>query len=223
MVNVDLKLLEPTVPTPLLALAAREGRTLRVPAGAQLFRAGDAVTGLHLLVDGAVRVTRASAGRAVTVHSERPGGLLGEIALFTDGSYPATAVAIEPSVLCFIPAASVRRALGAEPELADLLLRRMAARARGVIARLDRMAHLTVLQRLALYLVERHDATRTRTMSLGMTQVALAEELGTVKELVVRELRTLRELGLIEPLGGGRYRLTDLTGLRMVAGERRRR
>ena len=219
----DLASLRPHVPGPLLELAARDGRILRVPAGAQLFRAGETVAGLHLLVEGSVRVTRESAGRAVTVHGELAGGLLGEIALFSDGTYPGTAATLEPSTLCFIPAAAVRRALASDAGLAEALLHRMAARAREVIARLDRLAHLTVLQRLALYLADRHAASRARTISLGMTQVALAQELGTVKELVVRELRTLRTLQLLEPVGAGRYRVLDEAGLRLLAGRSRGR
>jgi hypothetical protein len=44
----------------------------------------------------------------------------------------------------------------------------------------------------------------------------LAEELGTVKEVIVRELRTLRRLRLIEPMGRGLYRVIDLPALRAL-------
>jgi DNA-binding transcriptional regulator LsrR (DeoR family) len=40
-----------------------------------------------------------------------------------------------------------------------------------------------------------------------MTQLRLAEELGTVREVVSRELRELVRAGIVESLGGGRYRL----------------
>ena len=206
----DLAALADRLPAPLLALAARDGRTLSLERGARLFVAGAAVRGLHLVVTGGVRVVRESVERAVVVHHEGPGGLLGEVALFTDGVYPGSAVATEPTALRLVPADAVRRALAAEPAIAELLLRRLARRTREVIERLDRVAHLTVVRRVALHLLARA-ATSARgraagppVVSLGMTQTALAEELGTVKPIVVRELGTLRRLGLVEAVGAGR-------------------
>lgn len=67
--------------------------------------------------------------------------------------------------------------------------------------------------------MERAAASGGPRISLGMTQSALAEELGTVREVVVRELRLLRREGLIESLGGNRYRILDLARLRARADE----
>ena len=50
-----------------------------------------------------------------------------------------------------------------------------------------------------------------------MTQDRLAEELGTVREVVARELRALVRRGWIASLGGGRYRLIDARSLRAAA------
>ena len=50
-----------------------------------------------------------------------------------------------------------------------------------------------------------------------MTQQQLAEELGTVREVISRELRVLMRAGLMESIGGGRYRLLDLARLGALA------
>ena len=50
-----------------------------------------------------------------------------------------------------------------------------------------------------------------------MTQTELAEEIGTVREVVVRALRELRELGAIESVGDGKYQVTDLATLQQLA------
>jgi predicted transcriptional regulator len=47
-----------------------------------------------------------------------------------------------------------------------------------------------------------------------MTQTALAEELGTVREVVVRAVRSLCERGIIERVGRGRLRVVDVARLR---------
>ncbi|MDQ6768678.1 MAG: helix-turn-helix domain-containing protein [Gemmatimonadota bacterium] len=86
----------------------------------------------------------------------------------------------------------------------------------------------SVQARLARFIVERHraamDGGRSRsgrgergTFSLGMTQTALAEELGTVREVVVRALRGLRQLGAIESAGDGKYRVSNRSILEQLA------
>jgi len=52
-----------------------------------------------------------------------------------------------------------------------------------------------------------------------MTQQQLAEELGTVREVVVRELQALRAAGLVRALGSGRFEIVDATALRARAEE----
>jgi DNA-binding transcriptional regulator LsrR (DeoR family) len=61
---------------------------------------------------------------------------------------------------------------------------------------------------------------KRNTFSLGMTQTALAEEIGTVREVVVRALRELRESGAIESVGDGKYRVSDLATLEQLARAR---
>jgi CRP/FNR family transcriptional regulator len=182
-----------------------------------LFAAGDPVPGLHVIVSGSVRILRGSAGRAIVVHREGPGGMLGEVALFGSGRYPGSAVAAEPTVTLLIPTTALRGAMRRTPALAELLLARLAHRAEGFIERLDRQAHHSVLRRLATHIDTRHHPSR-RAVSLGMTQAELAEELGTVKEVIVRSLRMLRQLRLVEPAGRGLYRVVDPLGLRALAG-----
>ena len=47
-----------------------------------------------------------------------------------------------------------------------------------------------------------------------MTQQALAEELGTVREVISREIKALVKERTIETLGGGRYRVVDMATLK---------
>jgi GTP-sensing pleiotropic transcriptional regulator CodY len=50
-----------------------------------------------------------------------------------------------------------------------------------------------------------------------MTQSALAEELGTVREVIVRSLRSLRDIGAIESAGAGKYRVSNIALLQQLA------
>jgi hypothetical protein len=85
----------------------------------------------------------------------------------------------------------------AEPQFAVAVLARLAARVRHLVDRLDRNTSHSTLGRLAEHLLARSETSRGRTFTLGASQEQAAEELGTVRELVVRGLRTLRDRGAI--------------------------
>lgn len=186
--------------------------------GETLFTAGSAPAGLHVVTEGRVRVLRASAaGRRQVVHVEGPGGTLGEVPLYAGGGYPATAVAAEPTRCVVLGRDAVTAALAADPDVAWLLLRRLALRVREVVDRLERVGAHDVATRLATHLVQRAERTRGDTITLGATHAEIAEELGTVREVVVRELRRLRDAGVLRSTGRGKYVVEDLPRLRTLA------
>ena len=64
-----------------------------------------------------------------------------------------------------------------------------------------------------VYLLKRLATSPTDAITLGATQAEVAEELGTVREVVVRSLRELREEGVLTSAGRGGYRVLDLQAL----------
>jgi len=201
----------------------------RFSTGDVLWSEGDRAEGIALVLEGKVRIVRVSAGRQVVIHSGEPGATLGEVPFFTDAPYPATAVAAEPTRCLFLTHAAVTEGMAADPSLALFFLRRLSLRVQSLVERLDQNTVTSVRTRLARFILERSETARTAarsrsksdkrpTFSLGMTQSALAEELGTVREVVVRALRGLRLIGAIESAGDGKYRVAALTILRELAG-----
>ena len=196
------------------------GATLRsFKAGRTLFRAGDVASGWYVIVDGQVRVVRTRHGRQSVVHTEGPGGTLAEVPLFDDGPLPATAVAVVDSRCLYVPREALFAIMREDPDLALLFLRRLASRVRHVVERLDRLSTQSVMGRLCAMLLARAEAEPTKVFALGMTQAEAAEELGTVREVVVRGLAALRQEGVIGSAGGGRIVVHDVEALRRYAAE----
>lgn len=196
------------------------GSALRhFPAGATLFRAGDAVTGLYVVLSGRVRVVRSRDGRQSVVHSEETGGTLAEVPLFAGGGLPATAIADVDARCLHIPKELLTQVMRDDPDVAQLFLRRLALRVRQVVDRLDRLSTQSVTSRLAALLLARSDGVANQPFSLGMTQAAAAEELGTVREVLVRAIATLRREGLIAPAGRGQFVIRNVEALRRRPSE----
>lgn len=185
---------------------------------AVLWRAGAEPRGLFVVLEGEVRVVRSSGGRQHVIHTEGPGGTLGEVPLFEGGTYPATAIAARRTLCLALGRDAIQAAIQADPELAFTLLARLAARVRHLVERLDRLAGRTVTARMAAYLLARREATGSSVFTLGRTQLEVAEELGTVREVVVRALRELREAGVVRAVGPGRIEVVDLEKLKLLAG-----
>lgn len=187
---------------------------------AVLFRAGDAPAALHFVLSGRVRVARRTDSGSSVLHFEEAGGVLGEIPVFGGGAYPATATAAESVRCAVLTAGTVERLLAEEPEFARFALHRIARRARSVLERLDELSDYSVKARVAGFLLARAEITSRRSIDLGMSQAALADRLGTVREVVVRSLRALCGDGAIRRDGRSRFVVADEQRLRELARPR---
>lgn len=210
---------------PLLVGLAPEARRVlaaapvrRFETGETLWTAGADARGLLVVLAGRVCVVRAPEGRQHVLHTEGAGATLGEVPFFAGGRYPATAIAAAPTICLVLDRAAVARAVAADPELAFRLLERLAGRVRALVERLDQRTAATVEQRLAALVLARHGAAGGAPFAIAATQAEAAEELGTVREVLVRALGRLRRAGLVAPAARGRYRVLDEAGLRRRAG-----
>jgi len=209
-----LPLFQGASPAVVTALAKR-ATVVHAAADEVLFLTNSESRGWWIVLEGKVRVVRGDAARQHVVHTEGPGGTLGEVPLVSGGTHPATAIAAEPTSCALFSRPALEAAIAEAPPIAFILARRLADRVRSLVDRLDERSARSVQARLIEFLVA--CPVQRSSISLGMTQQALAEELGTVREVVARELRALIKRGWIQSLGGGRYRIVDAGALRTAA------
>ena len=184
-----------------------------------LFLAGTPSRGLFVILEGTVRVLRTRDGRQHVIHQEGPGGTLGEVPLFDGGGYPATAVAATETRCALISQRVLDAAMADDRRLCWRLLERVARRVRGLVERIDALATRDVASRLAAHVLARCVSSDGRLLvSVGSTQGELAEEVGTVREVVARQVRALVGAGVLRRIGRGRYEVLDEHALRARAG-----
>jgi CRP/FNR family transcriptional regulator len=204
------------------ALAAiRRTSSIRAwPAGALLWREGQLPGGLVIVLEGRVRILRSRNGRQYVVHHEGAGGTLGEVPLFDGGRYPATAVAASRVRGLVVADVGLREAMAHDTALAQALLGRLASRVRGLVERLHDATFGTVRSRLAAHILARATTARGPSFTLAGPQAQVAEELGTVREVVAREIAAMRSSGVLETVAGGRMKLLDEARLDALAADR---
>lgn len=204
-------------PEELRLLAAHAVRK-RYSQGELIFSEGDPCKGLHIIATGKLRIFKSSAsGREQVLAVEGPGGSVAELPVFDGGSYPASVSAVEDSQILFISRGDFRSFCLAHPEVALKMLAVVGARLRRLVGIIEELSFTTVRQRLASVLVRlaqtsAHRSDRGIDIQLPGTHQDLAHQLGTVRELVSRNLMRLQAEGLIE-VEARNIVILDLQGL----------
>ena len=196
-------------------LLLRDGTPREYRLGAVLWTASSEPRGLHFVLEGEVKIVR-GADKQHVVHRAWAGDTIGEIPLFTHGRYPATAIAVTRTTCLIVPENVLRRAMERDSDLSWRFLASLSERVRGLVNRLDERSAIHVRGRIARLLLDRHAKSQGRWVRIGSSQADVAEELGTVREVVVRLLRELREDGIVESDGRGRYRVLDRRRLETI-------
>lgn len=179
---------------------------LHVPAGSTLHREGDRAAHLELVVSGLLRVyVTALDGRTLTVRYCRSGSILGAVSLFSSPfSMPASVQAITDAEILSMSAPSIKQAVERDVALARALIEELADRVMSFIAEIPGSAFATVRQRVARHLLDLASANREGPeLTVTISQQALAEAVGSVREVVVRVLRELRTEGYVDTRQGG--------------------
>jgi CRP/FNR family transcriptional regulator len=195
------------LPDAALAKLAAHSIERKLRQGQILFTTNEPASGLYIVLSGSVRAFRENIeGREQTIHVERTGGILAEVAVFDGGPYPSTAVADEDSEVLFITAEDVRRFMLAHPETALTALANMAKKLRSLASLAEQLALKDVGQRLATLLLDeaRRASPKLKdgfSFSLPLSHTQIASRLGSVREVVTRALHKLAQSNVIETRG----------------------
>lgn len=189
----------------------------RFPRGKVLWRAGSPSRGLYLVLKGEVRVVRAKNGRQYLIHVSGPGASMGEVPLFGAQGYPATAIVSLDAEVLVLPSDDIRALVERNGELASWFLHRLAQRVNGLVMRLEEQTLGGVRMRLAASLIGIAAENLEAVLTLPSPRTQWAEDLGTVREVLAREIRVLEMEGLVERLGTRRLKLLDERRLEAVA------
>ncbi len=189
---------------------------------ATIFWEGREAQGFYLLSRGSVKLVKSSPdGKEYIIRLVGPGETFAEAAVFSDASYPATAMALEDCQTLFFPKAPFLRHLAVSPTLARNMLATLSRLMLHLTRQLEDLSLKEVSARLARYLLERCQESHGRietglAFELPTTKTHLAAYLGTIGETLSRTLSRLKSQGLIE-VEKGRITITDPALLKKLA------
>jgi CRP/FNR family transcriptional regulator len=178
-----------------------------------LFWEGEPCAGIFLIVQGSVKIFKTSAaGREMMLALESAPSTVAELPLFDGGPYPASVRAVGPLVTLFINKNDFQQVCRQYPDVALKVLAVVGRRLRHLVGVVESMTFGSVTQRLARLLLDTSQQARNDEFDLPLTHQELASRLGTVREVVSRNLARFRGEGLIQ-IQGHRVAILNRAGL----------
>jgi CRP/FNR family cyclic AMP-dependent transcriptional regulator len=189
-----------------------------IASGQMLFLEGEPCKGLYIVVTGRVRIFKTSPnGREQVLAIEGPGASVAELPVFDGGAYPASGSALEATEALFVSRAELRAICLEKPEVSLKMLQVVGSRLRRLVGIIEELSFTTVRHRLISLLLREADAQGHRSdrgivFALNTSHQELAARIGTVRELVSRNLARLQAQSFIE-MNGREITILDRAGL----------
>ncbi|MFV8825518.1 Crp/Fnr family transcriptional regulator [Thauera sp. WH-2] len=186
---------------------------MRIPAGTMLFDDHQACEGFPFVVDGSVRVSKcAPSGRELPLYRVGAGEtcIISSSCLLGHEAYNARGMTEADTLMMLLPK-PVFDEMMIERPFRDFVFHLFAERIADLMQLIEEVAFRKLDQRLAALLLGKGRLLR-------VTHQQLADELGSVREIVSRLLKSFAEQGLVR-LGREQVEIVDPAGLRRLVTE----
>ena len=201
--------------------AATTRRTLK--RGEMLFRKGDPVTGMYVVVYGEIKLMSSTPARGSRLTGiVGPGQCLGEPVMFLERPALVDAQAAGDALLLHLPKQSVFDEIERNPKFALRMIAGLSQRIESLVRELDRQSLASGRERFITYLL-RHGRGQDRTAPLVVTLPAakaeIASQLNLTPEHFSRILHELVAAGQVQ-VQGRRITIPDVNRLQRAKGRR---
>ena len=195
-----------------LAALLRPEAAMHLPAGTRLFAEAQPCGGFPLVVAGSIKVVKTAAnGREMLLYRVEPGDscIISSSCLLGHTPYTARGETETGVTLLVVPVQLFEKLLAENREFRGFVFHLFADRIAELMQLVEEVAFHRLDQRLARLLLARGD-------DIQSTHQALADELGSVRDIVSRLLKGFAADGLVS-LGREHIALLDRNGLQRLA------
>ena len=201
------------LPGDRLSVLLQPKAVMQVPAGTRIFAEHQPCQGFPLLLEGSIKVVKqAASGRELMLYRVAPGGscIITSSCLLGHSDYNARGIAESPLSMLLLPGSVFGQLMIDHAPFRDFVFHLFAERIGELMQLVEEVAFARLDQRLARLLLARNDSV------LNVTHQQLADELGSVREIVSRLLKGFAAQGLVS-LGREHLTITDRPRLQEIA------
>ncbi|HET9918449.1 MAG TPA: Crp/Fnr family transcriptional regulator [Ktedonobacteraceae bacterium] len=190
----------------------------RYDRGDMILLEGDMGGALHYVQAGLVKVFKTSAsGKEQVLRLIGSGYTFNDVPALDGGPNPASAAALEPSVIYMIGRAELLKLIRSRREVAEAVVQSLARALRHLVALVEDLSLRHVTARIAKILLDQEAAASEGRLQHRITQQEMAALAGTAREVVGRALKELEIAGAIE-MRQGRATVLNRERLLILAG-----
>jgi len=200
------------LPADLMRRLDQESSYIEAPAGTVLFESSSPCQAFPMPLTGSVRVTRAGAnGRELQLYRVAPGEscIITSSCLLGHNAYPARGIAEGNLGAVVVPRALFSLLIEQHPPFRAYIFNLFGERLADLMQLVEEVAFRKLDQRLAALLLSKGE-------NIHATHQGLADELGSVREIISRLLKNFQDQGMLE-LGREQIRVLDAKALRSIA------
>ena len=180
---------------------------------------GDLGGALHYVRSGLVKVFKTSAGgKEQVLRLIAAGHTFNDVPALDGGPNPASAAAMEPSIVYVIHRAELRKLIVTRPPVAEAVVLSLARALRHLVSLVEDLSLRHVTARVAKKLLDQDAASQQAHQAHHLTQQEMAALAGTAREVVGRSLKELEVAGAIV-MRQGRAVVLKPDRLRLLAFE----
>lgn len=205
----------------LPAVAAHKKNFL-IKKGQHIFTEGDPVNGIYFIFSGNVKVhKRWDEEKELIIRFARPGEILGHTGLTDSGSYPVTATALEPTVVCYIDMSFFESTLNINNDLTYKLMRFFANELQESEKRMRNLVHMPVKGRIAqafISLKSQFGLNAEGFINVELTRQDLSSFAGASYETLFKVLNEFAADKLVE-MSGKSIRIINEPMLKKLTGK----
>lgn len=184
---------------------------------------GDRGGALYFVRSGLIKVFKTSPeGKEQVLRLIEAGSTFNDVPALDAGPNPASAAALEPSVVYATGGLELRRLIAERPGVAQATVQALAGALRHLVALVEDLSFRHVTARVAKILLEQEATTDDGASGVGgraahrLTQQEMAAMAGTAREMVGRALKELEGVGAIK-MQRGRITVVSRERLRLLA------
>ncbi|AYO32095.1 MAG: family transcriptional regulator, cyclic receptor protein [Thermoanaerobacteraceae bacterium] len=176
----------------------------RYRKGVVIFQEGDPGEAVYFIKSGKIKIYKSDEeGREYILHIFQEGDVFAEAVLLGGGSYPASAEAVEDSVVGFIKNCDLEKLISQNLQISLKIIKVMAGRLREAQEQIKNLAFRDTYDRTACLLHKicldyGHRTTNGIEVDLPFTRQEMAALVGTSRETVTRVLSDMKKNGIID-------------------------
>ncbi len=161
---------------------------------------GDPLSRVAIVIEGNVEVQKNyPSGKTVTINKIKQGGIFGEVIIFSNmKNYPSTIISTDKSKILFIEKTDIINLCSSNIIFLNKFMGLLSNKILMLNKKLKNLSYGTIREKIASFLLDEYKNQKNLTINIKFSRQELADQLGTTRPSLSRELINMRDENLIE-------------------------